>query len=82
MSKKDFFGMMEMFFVVVVVLFFGNVLKLDYGEGSTTLEIYQKPSNWVNFMIYKLYLNEAVKDIITGIKKVFIVKHTFKTGHS
>lgn len=37
---------------------------------------------WVNFMICKLYLNEAVKDIITGIKKVFIVKHTFKTGHS
>lgn len=33
-------------------------------------------------MTYKLYLNEAVKDIITGIKKVFIVKHTFKTGHS
>ena len=24
---------------------------------------------WVNFMIYKLYLNEAVKDTITGIKK-------------
>lgn len=37
---------------------------------------------WVNFMIFKLYLNEAVKDVIIGIKKVFIVKHTFKTGHS
>ena len=36
----------------------------------------------VNSMVCKVYLNEAVKDIITGIKKVFIVKHTFKTGHS
>ena len=36
---------------------------------------------WVNF-IFKLYLSEAVKDTIIGIKIVFIVKHTFKTGHS
>ena len=36
---------------------------------------------WVNFT-FKLYLSEAVKDTIIGIKIVFIVKHTFKTGHS
>ena len=48
----------------------GNVLKLEVGGGCTTFVLLKSLETvhlqWVNLMVYKLYINKAVKGFPGG----------------